>query len=180
MTSPEGDHAASGLAEIGVREIEAQTRILEQRLGNRTDETDPLTSWSPRHAANCVSRYRLMDDGRTLCQRRCGKTWKRPEVEFGESLHFRPVGENNAMRGGDQRMLRGVHVGTHERSGATIFVTLHGVKRRTRIAIMSEHVRWDRVFSATCIGVPWQLSQISGSWRDLLCLWRKQIKMLGR
>ena len=32
-------------------------------------------------------------------------------VEFGESVHFRPVGENNAMRGGDQRVLRGFHVG---------------------------------------------------------------------
>ena len=81
---------------------------LEQRLGNRTDEKDPLMSWIPRHAANCVSRYRLMDDGRTPDQRRCGKTWKRPVVEFGESVHFRPVGENNAMRGGDQRMLRAV------------------------------------------------------------------------
>ena len=28
MTSPEGDHAADGLAEVGVREIKAQTRIL--------------------------------------------------------------------------------------------------------------------------------------------------------
>ena len=28
MTSPEGDHAANGLAEVGVREIKAQTRIL--------------------------------------------------------------------------------------------------------------------------------------------------------
>ena len=41
MTSPEGDHAANGLAEVGVREIKAQTRILrsqlEQRLGNRID-----------------------------------------------------------------------------------------------------------------------------------------------
>ena len=26
---------------------------------------------------------------------------------------------------------------------------------RTRIAAMLEHERWDRVFSATCIGVPW-------------------------
>ena len=70
MTSPEGDHAANGLAEVGVREIEAQTRILrsqlEQRLGNRTDEKDPLMSWIPRHAANCVSRYRIMDDGLRL------------------------------------------------------------------------------------------------------------------
>ena len=81
MTSPEGDHAANGLADVGVREIKAQTRTLrsqlEQRLGNRIDEKDPLMSWIPRHAANCVSRYKLMDDGRTPDQRRCGKTWKR-------------------------------------------------------------------------------------------------------
>ena len=49
---------------------------------------------------------RIMDDGRTPDQRRCGKTWKRLVVEFGESVHFRPVGENNAVRGGDQRLLR--------------------------------------------------------------------------
>ena len=161
MTSPEGDHQAGGLAEVGVREIKAQTRILrsqlEQRLGSRIDEKDPLMSWIPRHAANCVSRYRIMDDGRTPDQRRCGKTWKRPVVEFGESVHFRPVGENNALRGGDQRLLRGVYVGHHERSGAAIFLTPDGVKRGTRIARMTEHERWDRVFSATCVGVPWQL-----------------------
>ena len=102
MTSPEGDHQANGLAEVGVREIKAQTRILrsqlEQRLGSRIDEKDPLMSWIPHHAANCVCRYRIMDDGRTPDQRRCGKTWKRPVVEFGESVHFRPVGENNALR----------------------------------------------------------------------------------
>ena len=49
---------------------------------------------------------------------------KRRVVEFGESLHFRPVGENNAMRGGDQRMLRGVHVGTirHEERSREVWV----------------------------------------------------------
>ena len=56
MTSPEGDHQANGLAEVGVREITAQTRILrsqlEQRFGSRIDEKDPLMSWIPRHAAN--------------------------------------------------------------------------------------------------------------------------------
>ena len=78
-------------------------------------------------------------------------------VEFGESVHFRPVGENNPLRGGDQRLLRGVYVGHHERSGAAIFFTPDGVKRGTRIARMLEHERWDRVFSATCVGVPWQL-----------------------
>ena len=61
------------------------------------------------------------------------------------------------MRGGDQRMPRGVYVGHHERSGAAIFLTPDGVKKGTRIARKLEHERWDRVFSATCIGIPWQL-----------------------
>ena len=131
---------------------------LEQRLGSRIDEKDPLMSWIPRHAANCVrpdtESWTMVE---RLSQRRCGKTWKRPVVEFGESLHFRPVGENNALRGGDQRLLRGVYVGHHERSGVAIFLTPDGVKRGTRIARMMEHERWDRVFSATCVGVPGQM-----------------------
>ena len=98
-----------------------------------------------------------MDDGRTLDQPQCGKTWKRPVVEFGESVHFRPVGENNATRGGDQMMLRGVHVRYHERSGAANVLTPDGVKRGTRTVRMLEHERRDRVFSATCTRVPWQL-----------------------
>ena len=143
MTFPEGDHA--------VREINTQTRILrsqlEQRLGSQTDEKDPLMSWMPRHAANCMSRYKIMDDGRTPDQRRCGKTWKRPVVEFGESGHFRPVGENNAMRGGDQRMLRGVHVDITRDLVLRSFSPQDGVRSGTRIARMLEHQRWDRVLS---------------------------------
>ena len=64
MTSTEWDHQANGLAEVGVREIKAQTRILRSQFGATTwqsnDEQDPLMSWIPRHAANCVSRYRIM------------------------------------------------------------------------------------------------------------------------
>ena len=88
MTSPEGDHQANGVAELGVREIKDQTRILrsqlEQRLGIRIDEKDPLMSWIPRHAADSVFRDRIMDDGQTPDQRRYGRTWKRPDVEFGQ------------------------------------------------------------------------------------------------
>ena len=78
-------------------------------------------------------------------------------VEFGESVHFRPVGEDNALRGGDQRLLRGVYEGHHVRFGAAIFVTPDGVKKGSSIARMIEHRRWNRVFSASCVGVPWQL-----------------------
>ena len=56
---PEGDHAANGLAEVAVREIKAQTRVLkshlEQRLGRPLEWTEPLATWLVRHAANCLS-----------------------------------------------------------------------------------------------------------------------------
>ena len=54
-------------------------------------------------------------------------------------------------------MLCGVYVGHHERSDAAIFLTPDGVKRGTIIERMLEHERWDCVFIATCVGVPWQL-----------------------
>ena len=80
MTSPEGDRQASGLAEVGVREVKAQTRILrsqlEQRLGSRIDEEGPLMSWMPRHAANCVSRYRIIESW-TMVERRISVDVKR-------------------------------------------------------------------------------------------------------
>ena len=45
QASPEGDHAANGLAEVGVREVKAQTRVLkshlEERLKRQLDWSEP-------------------------------------------------------------------------------------------------------------------------------------------
>ena len=41
QASPEGDHAANGLAEVGVRELESQTRVLKSHL-EETQETAGL------------------------------------------------------------------------------------------------------------------------------------------
>ena len=148
MTSREGDHQANGLAEVGVREIEALTRILrsqpEERLGNRIDGKDPLMSWIPRHAANCVFRYRIMDDGPRLISddvERLGNVqwWSLASQCTSDQL----VKTVRCEAGG-------VYVGRHERSGAAIFLAPDGVKRGTRTARILEHERWDRVFSATC------------------------------
>ena len=53
-------------------------------------------------------------------------------------------------------MLLGVYVSRREESRAAIFFKPDGVKRRTRIARMSEHERWDLVSVPACIGFPWQ------------------------
>ena len=167
---------------VFVREIKAQMRILrsqlEQRLGNWIDEKDPLMSWIPRHAAICVSRYKLTDDGRTPDQRRCGKTWKRPVVEFGESVHFRPVGENNAMRGGDQRMLRGV-CGTSREIWCRDFSHAGRCEEGNENC---ENVGAREMGSRVQCNVYWNSlaveAGINGIWRDLWYLRQRQIKAL--
>ena len=63
QASPEGDYAANGLAEVGVREVKAQTRVLkshlEERLKRQLGWSEPLATWLVRHSANCLSRHRI-------------------------------------------------------------------------------------------------------------------------
>ena len=126
-TSPEGDHSANGLAQIGVREIKAQVRVirsqLESSLRSRLDEDEPILAWIPRHAANCMNRYCILDDGRTPEQRRVGKKWKRAAVTFGEKVFFRPIAKSGgAKNDAEMRMKHGIFAGSHERTGTHIIL----------------------------------------------------------
>ena len=111
QASPEGDHAANGLAEVGVREVKAQTRVLkshlEERLKRQLDWSEPLALLLVRHSANCLSRYRIQNDGKTPDQRRTGKRWRRQVVEFGEKAAFLPVAARREGRvaGDAERMM---------------------------------------------------------------------------
>ena len=140
QASPEGDHAADGLAEVGVREVKAQTRVvkshLEERLKRQLDGSEPLGTWLVRHSANCLSRYRIQNDGKTPDQRRTGKRWRRQVVEFGEKAAFLPVAARREGRvaGDAERMMDGIFVGHHERTGASLFLSERGLLRGTRVA----------------------------------------------
>ena len=85
--SPEYDHQANSLAELGARETKGQIKVLlsqlEARIGRRLRPKEPLHAWLPRHAVNCLNRFRLGPDGRSPEQRRSGRRWRRPAVEFG-------------------------------------------------------------------------------------------------
>ena len=66
---PERDHKVNGLAEVTVREVKAQIRVLksqlEERLKRPLEWTLPLATWLVRHSANCLSRYTIQADGKT-------------------------------------------------------------------------------------------------------------------
>ena len=120
QASSEGVHAANGLAEVGVREVKAQTRVLkshlEERLKRQLDWSEPLATWLVRHSANCLSRYRIPNDGKTPDQRRTGKRWRRQVVEFGEKAAFLPVAarREGPVAGDAEIMMDGI-VGSYRR-----------------------------------------------------------------
>ena len=96
-----GDHAANGLAEVGVREIKAQTRVLkshlEERLKRQLDWSEPLARWLVRHSANCLSRYRFKQVGRRRISS-AQERWRRQAVDFGEkAARGRRCGENDGL-----------------------------------------------------------------------------------
>ena len=158
QASPEGDHAANGLAEVGVREVKTQTRVLkshlEERLKRQLDWSEPLAT-----GANCLSRYGIQNDGKTPDQRRTGKRWRRQVVDFGEVVDFLPVAARREGRvvSDAERMMDGIFVGHHERTGASLFLSERGLLRGTRVQRKTADQQWDNEFIRRCRGVPWML-----------------------
>ena len=158
--SPEGDHAAHGLADIGVREAKGQTRVirshLESKLGTRLAEDEEILTWIPRHGVNCINRYRIGEDGRTPEQRRTGRKWKRTVVDFGETVFYRPIARSGGRKeDAEARTKKGVFVGHHERTGTHLMMTLEGLARGVGIHRLPESQRRNLDFVRSCRGVPW-------------------------
>ena len=65
---PEGDHMASGPAEMAVREVKRQCRTLrisaEHNTGVRIADDSPLLSWCLRFAAQVMNNLRIGKDGK--------------------------------------------------------------------------------------------------------------------
>ena len=148
QASPEGDHAADGLAEVGVREAKAHL-----------DWSEPLATWVVRHSANCMSRYRIQNDVKTPDQRHIGKRWRRQVVEFGEKAPFVLVAARREGRvaGDAERMMDGIFVGHHERTGASLFLSERRLLRGPRVHRKTADQQWDKEFIRKCRGVPWIL-----------------------
>ena len=160
-SAPEGDSPQNGLAEVAVREVKGQARVLRSHLETmykrRLKDNEPVLAWIVRHSANAINRSRIGSDGCTPEQRRVGKKWQRPTVWFGEQVFYKPAPtSSNRPRGGEMKMRRGVYVGHHERTGATLLLTPEGVARGVGITKVPVEDRWDYDFLTSCKGLPWE------------------------
>ena len=136
QASPEGDHAANGLAEVGVREVKAQTRVLksrlEERLKRQLDWSEPLATWLVRHSANCLSRYSVQAEGKTPDQRRM--------ENVGDVKLSSLERKQHSYRA--ERMMDDIFVGHHERTGASLFLSERGLLRGTRVQRKTADQQW--------------------------------------
>ena len=136
QASPEGDLAANGLAEVGVQEVKAQTRVLKSHL----EERDSRDSWigvnhwrrgwfDTQRIACQGTEFKLM--GKRLISD-TGERWRRQAGEFGEKAAFLPVAARREGRvaGDAERMVDGIFVGHHERIGASLFLSERGIAER--------------------------------------------------
>ena len=165
--TPEGDHQANGLAEVAVREVKRQVRVmkssLEEKLGITLSDEDPVLAWLPRHGADLLTRYRKGEDGRTPEQRRSGKAWRRPALELGERLFYREaVAAESNKNDLHMKMLEGRYIGHHGGTGALLVITPNGVKKAQGVRRLPPEQRWDAQGWTSLRGYPWDVAHRAG------------------
>ena len=84
----QGDHMATGRAEMAVRKVKRQCGTLrisaEQSTSVRVAEDSPLLNWFPRFAAQVMNKMRIGNDGKTSELWRTGRRWREPTAQFGK------------------------------------------------------------------------------------------------
>ena len=131
--SVEGDPQSNGAAEANVREMKKHCRALksstEDRLGRRIPPEHHSLAWIPRFQACNVTRYRVLQDGRTAVERYTGRTWNRPALKFLERALFKPAvsQEGRKKNSYDAKFRVGWYLGSHSRSSSILFMTPDGV-----------------------------------------------------
>ena len=158
---PADDHQALGEMEVAVREIKSQVRLLkaslEMRLGRKLHDDDPVLAWMPRHGADLINRYRVGPDGKTPDQRRTGKRWRKPAIEYGEKIFFREAGAKTHRNALQPKMQEGRYIGHHGRTGALLAITPEGVKRGTGLRRLPAEDRWTTDGWEELKGYPWDV-----------------------
>ena len=91
--SPPGDSRSNGAAERAVKAVSEQVRVLraglQARLGMVLKGNHPVTTWLIQHAADCLNKYQVGEDGKTAYERQRGRKCRTEVLPFGERVHYR-------------------------------------------------------------------------------------------
>ena len=146
---------SNGPCEKAVQDVTTQLRTMKLALENRVkvkilDEL-PIMQWALEHASFLINRFSVGKDGMTPYERTTGRRWRRPLLEFGESVmaklslqrrnkgHVRKLKRKLAPRA-----IPAVWVGQVGRTGEHIVIKRNGDAVRCRTVKRSPaEERWD-------------------------------------
>ena len=155
-----GDSKTNGAAERAVKAVGEQVRVLRAGLQSRLDmvirTSHPMLTWLVQHAADCLSKYQVGEDGKTAYERLKGKKFSRPLVEFGEKVHYKKNTKGHKDNKLDIKWGEGYFLGFYWKTSEALIGTPEGVKRAGTIRRVGAHRRWDAEGLDQVRGVPWQ------------------------
>ena len=155
-----GDSKTNGAAERAVKAIGEQVRVLRAGLQGRLDmvvrTSHPILTWLVQHAADCLSKYQIGEDGKTAYERLKGKKFSRAVVEFGEKVHYKKNSKGHKEYKLDSKWGEGYFLGFYWKTSEALIGTSEGVKRAGTIRRVGAHRRWDAEGLDQVRGVPWQ------------------------
>ena len=110
-----------------------------------------------------MSRYQVGRDRRIAYELHAGKPYRRQLVEFGERVHFMPIGPGGARQAKlDRKWQDGAFIGIRDRSDEMLIMTPSGVYETKNARRRPEFERWDFEFLTTKKGAPWNPNQAAG------------------
>ena len=143
--SAPGDSGAIGAAERAVQVLGGYVRVLragpQGRLGMVIRGSHLVMTWLVQHAADCILKYQVGEDGKTDHERLKGKLFSRPAVEFGEKVHFKKGAKGQKEHKLDMKWNEGHFLCFHWRTSDASVGTKDGIHRAGTIRRVGAHQR---------------------------------------
>ena len=105
----------NGLAEGAVKELKAKIRTLrrstEMGLGRRIPETHDSLAWLVTHASATINWFRPGLDGKTPCELRVGRKFRRPVAPWGQKVWWMSAKKHVSCISAESRWQEGIFLG---------------------------------------------------------------------
>ena len=154
---PSASHQSQGKIENAHRVINGVCRAMWLSLENLLREKLPsdsiLLAWLIRHAALCLTRFQVKNDGRIAFVRVFGKAYTSQKLPFGERVMYKytsvPTGNQ------DQRWGHGIWVGKAPMTDEHIILTESGVQKARSLHRVPPEERFVISEFKKVQGLPW-------------------------
>ena len=116
---------------------------LQERFGLVIRSSHPVMTLLVQHAADCISKYQVSEDGKSAHERLKVKPFSRHTLEFGEKVHYKRSNKGQKEHKIESKWSEGYFLGLYWWTFEAIVGTKDGVIRAGTLRRVGAHRRWD-------------------------------------